>query len=173
MNRDPDTPRWLLCSRDMGALCANIERISVVSLVVLLAATVFMGMIFRYLPVGTGLLTLGAEELGNLFLVWLWLWAGAAIHRLDSHFKLTVITDRVGVRTLSIITFINNIILVIFIVVLVKHNIQHFIGSLGVSTMGMEWPTALFVFPLLLGCPLIGIYTLIRLVLQIKRIMSR
>ena len=160
--------KWYSDAKVLRAAFASFERISVVVLVLLLSTIVFMGMVFRYLPFSTGLLTLATEELGNLCLVWLWLWAGAAVHRIDTHFRLTAVIDRLGKRAVFALNLVNNVILLLLMVALIKYNFQQFAMSLGIKTMGMEWPVALFVFPLLFGCPLIALYTLIRIVSLIK-----
>lgn len=147
---------------------SNFERISVVFFVLLLSSIVFMGMVFRYFPLGTGTLTLATEELGNLCLVWLWLWAGAAVQRVDAHFRMTAVIDRLGKRSTFAISLANNTIVLLLMIVLIKLNFQQFIKSIGIRTMGMEWPVTLFVFPLLLGCPLIALYTFFKIIRLIK-----
>ena len=168
MDQTFSSKKWYSAAKVLHDALATFEKISIIFLVLSLSVIVFMGMSFRYLPFDTGLLTLATEELGNLCLVWLWLWAGAAVHRLDAHFRLTVIIDRLGERAVFLFDIVNNVILLFLMLDLMKYNILHFVISFGVRSMGMEWPVAVFVFPLLLGCPLIGLYTLIRIVALIK-----
>lgn len=152
----------------LGVTFSNIEGAFLISITLLMAIVVFWATLVRYLPIYGGILLLGTEEFGRLMLVWLWLLAGAAVHRKGGHFKLTLLVSRVPNKIQFLLKTVADIILLFFIVALTRNSAQLFMHHLGSTTLNLQWPAIVFSFPLLIGCPLIGVYTLINLAQRIK-----
>lgn len=173
LNSKPAFALCYLSIEKLRRIFSNAEKGFLISIVLLMTIIVFLGTLVRYLPVYGGMLLLGTEEFGRLSLVWLWLLAGAAVHRAGKHYKLSVLFDRLPSKIRFALLALIDIIVLVFISLLTKYSVQLFVQKLGTATLNLQWPAIIFILPLLIGCPLIGVYTLIRLVSRIKRAIPR
>ncbi len=154
-------------------MLGKIERISLISLTLLLTIVVFGGTLVRYLPLKGGLLplgtlSLGLEEFGRLSVVWLWLAAGTVVHRTDEHYRLSVVFDRLPGKIRAVLMTIADVIVLSFLIVVTISAVRFNIYELGNTTLNLQWPALIFSLPLLLACPLMVAYTSFRLVSRIK-----
>jgi len=148
---------------------SRFERGSLIWLIVFMTAAVFAGVLFRYLPFKNNLL-LGSEEFGRLGIVWLWLWGGAVVHRRHGHYRVSVIFDRLSKKGSFILSTVGSIVSLAVAVELTRQFLVLFIRSLGLTTLALQLPLAIFTLPTVLGCGLLGIYTLVNLARERKDI---
>jgi TRAP-type C4-dicarboxylate transport system permease small subunit len=132
-------------------------------------ATVFYGVLVRYLPI-TGRQMAWTEEFTTLLLTWFAFWGAAAVQRKDQHFKVDQLLNlfppsvRLGIATLS------NILVIVFLLYVMFHASGLIQASWGDASIVMHFPKMLFPLALFLCNGLMVIYTVIDIVTPYRRL---
>jgi TRAP-type C4-dicarboxylate transport system permease small subunit len=145
----------------------QFERLSLSLLVICLSLVVFIGTLARYTPWLSDF-SMSAEEIGRLFLVWLWAWGGAIMQRSDEHYRMTILTDHLRPRHRLMIDAVADVIVLGVFIELFRQFTRLFRSSLGLTTMALEWPQVIFTSASVLGVGLMLIYTAARLIRRFR-----
>lgn len=160
-----------VCQRVLIRL-GKVESLCLAGAGIALVLIVGVGIAARYTPVEfTSVMASPIEELSKLTLVWLVFWGASWVHREDSHYKMTVLLDHLGRRTRAVLFIVDNLIIIGFSLFLIIYAVQLMKSNLDTVTLVMQWPVNWWTSGLLAGMVLILIYTIRRLILEIRGLM--
>jgi TRAP-type C4-dicarboxylate transport system permease small subunit len=134
-----------------------------------MVATVFYGVLVRYLPI-TGRQMAWTEEFTTLLLTWFAFWGTAAVQRKNQHFKIDDIINlfapnlRLGITTLS------NVLMIAFLLFVMTNAFGLIQDSWDDASVVMRFPKMLFPLVLFLCNGLMAIYTVMDIATSFRRL---
>ncbi|MFC2042442.1 TRAP transporter small permease, partial [Chloroflexota bacterium] len=109
------------------------------------------------------------EEVSRLLLIWLVALTMATAHRENTHFKIELILDCLGVRMRSLVSVLGEVLLLVSFALFIVVGMRFAIDSVKMATATLQWPSTVFAIALVIGAIIMFIQGSVRLSLRFTR----
>ena len=151
--------------KHIGRIASRFEVLAVQGLQIVAVSIVFVGILVRYLPIGSAAMT-WTEEAGRLVLVWLGFLGLGVVHRMNAHYRLTFFIQRLSPTARFATGIVSNVLIIAVMGIILKSTIDLCQQDISLVTLNLQWPLILIDIPLAVGSGLVILYSIAKMILK-------